>query len=359
MRGGSGMDWWRSTVVRAAAETASRAGCEAGAPGGEADVTVPDRGIVEEGRRVLRLEAEAVAALADRLGRDFARAVDLVFACRGRVVVSGIGKSGLVARKVAATLTSTGTPAVFLHPVEGLHGDLGIVGGHDVMIVLSKSGATRELEGLLAFAATHEVPVVALAGRIDSPLARRAAAVLDCGAATEACPHDLAPTSSTTAALAMGDALAVALLKRRGFDSGDFARIHPGGSLGRRLNLRVRDVMETEKYPAVPPECTARRIIAPLARLRGTVPVIDGDRAVVGVVTAGDLTRFMESNEDFLDAPVGDFMSRSPKTASSEEPGAAAVHRMEEHGIMALPVVDAGRLVGIVHLHDLLRAGAV
>ncbi len=358
------MDWSKSTVARAAAEAASRAGDEAGAPAGGSHAPVrardaKDQGLLDEGRRVLRLEAEAVAGLAERLGDDFVRAVDLVFACRGRVVVSGIGKSGLVARKLAATLTSTGTPAVFLHPVEGLHGDLGIVGGEDVMIVLSKSGATRELEGLLAFAEAHEVPIVALAGRPVSPLGQRAAAVLDCGAAAEACPLDLAPTTSTTAALAMGDALAVALLKRRGFDSGDFARIHPGGSLGRRLTLRVRDVMEAEDYPAVPPHCTAREIIAPLARMRGTVPVIGEDRSVVGVVTAGDLARFMERTEDFLDATVSDFMTRTPRMASPEELGAAAVHRMEDHGIMALPVVDEGRLVGMVHLHDLLRAGAV
>ena len=350
-----------NTVANVVVEVVARAGDAAGGPRGGRDpaARVRDLELLEEGRRVLRLEAEAVAGLAERLGDDFVRAVDLIFAGRGRVVVSGIGKSGLVARKLAATLTSTGTPAVFLHPVDGLHGDLGIVGGEDVMIVLSKSGATRELEGLLAFAEAHEVPVVALASCPDSPLGRRAAAVLDCGAAAEACPLDLAPTTSTTAALAMGDALAVALLKRRGFGPGDFARIHPGGSLGRRLTLRVRDVMEAEGYPAVRPRCPVREIIAPLARMRGTVPVIDGDRSVVGVVTAGDLTRFMEGTEHFLDAPISTFMTRTPKMASPEEPGAAAVHRMEEYGIMALPVVDDGRLVGIVHLHDLLRAGAV
>ncbi len=349
------------TVANAAADAAPRVGGEAGAAAGgrHASSRTGDGGLLEEGRRVLRLEAEAVAGLAERLGGDFVRAVDLLAACRGRVVASGIGKSGLVARKVAATLTSTGTPAVFLHPVEGLHGDLGIVGGEDVMVVISKSGATRELEGMLAFADTHGVPVVALTGRPDSALGRRAAAVLDCGAAAEACPLDLAPTTSTTAAIAMGDALAVALLKRRGFDSGDFARIHPGGSLGRRLTLRVRDVMEAEDYPAVPPHCTAREVVGPLARMRGTVPVVGEDHSVVGVVTAGDLTRFMECREDFPNSPVSEFMTRSPKVSSPGELGAVAVHRMEEHGIMALPVVEAGRLVGIVHLHDLLRAGAV
>lgn len=353
-----------STVARAAAETAARAGCEAGAGGGATKASSAPRGsrgreLLDEGRRVLRLEAEAVAGLAARLGEDFVRAVTLVFARGGGVVVSGIGKSGLVARKVAATLTSTGTPAVFVHPVEGLHGDLGIVGGDDIMIVVSKSGDTRELRGLLAFADARDVPVVAMAGRTDSPLARRAAVVLDCGVAAEACPLGLAPTTSTTAALAMGDALAVALLRRRGFDSGDFARIHPAGALGRRLELRVRDVMEADDYPAVGPRCTAREIIAPLARMRGTVPVIDEDRSVVGVVTAGDLARFMEGTEHFLDVPVSDFMTRTPKTASPEESGAAAVHRMEKHGIMAMPVVSVGRLAGIVHLHDMLRAGAV
>ena len=315
--------------------------------------------VLDEGRRVLRLEASAVASLAERLGDGFIHAVDLLSASRGRVVVSGIGKSGLIARKVAATLTSTGTPAIFLHPVEGLHGDLGIVSADDVMILLSKSGSTGELGGLMAFADVHGVPVVALVGDAGSPLAKRAAATLDCGVSAEACPLDLAPTSSTTAALAMGDALAVALLKRRGFHSGDFARIHPGGSLGRRLTLRVRDVMESNDYPAVPLHSRVREIIVPLARMRGTVPVIDEDRTVVGVVTAGDLTRLMERTGDFLDVPVSRLMNRSPKTAVPDELGAAAVRRMEEHGIMALPVVSEAGLAGIVHLHDLLRAGAV
>ena len=316
------------------------------------------RDLLEEGRRVLRLEAGAVEALAGRLGDGFLRAVDLIFASGGRVVVSGIGKSGLIARKLAATLTSTGTPAVFLHPVEGLHGDLGIVSPDDVMILLSKSGSsTGELDGLLAFAEAHEIPVVALVGDPGSPLGRRAAAVLDCGVHAEACPMDLAPTSSTTATLAMGDALALALLKRKGFRDGDFARIHPGGSLGRRLTLRVRDVMESENYPSVGPDVSIREVIVPLARMRGTVPVIAEDRSVVGVVTAGDLTRLMERTGDFLDIPVARLMTRSPRITSPDELGAVAVRRMEKHGIMALPVAGDAGLVGIVHLHDLLRAG--
>lgn len=315
--------------------------------------------IVREGRRVLRMEADAVARLADRLGEQFARAVDLMANSDGMVVASGIGKSGLVARKVAATLTSTGTPAVFLHPVEGLHGDLGLVGPGSVLILISRSGNTAELRGLLAFAETHHMPVLAMVGDPSSRLASRAAAVLDCGVTAEACPMDLAPTSSSTAALAMGDALAVALIRRRGFRPEDFARIHPGGTLGRRLTLRVRDVMVDEDYPAVTADATVREIIVPLARMRGTVPIIADDNALIGVVTAGDLARLMERTEDFLGTPVSGFMTRSPRIAFPDELGATAVRRMEEHGVMALPVVHAGGLVGIVHLHDLLRAGVL
>lgn len=315
--------------------------------------------ILDEARRVLRMEAEAVAGLEARLGDDFVRAVELISAAEGMVVVSGLGKSGLIARKVAATLTSTGTPAVFMHPVDGLHGDLGIANTGNVMILLSRSGATEELKGLVAFAEMRGTPVVALVGDTRSPLARHAAAVLDCGVPVEACPMDLAPTSSTTAALAMGDALAVALLRRRGFRAADFARIHPGGSLGRRLTLRVRDVMIADDYPAVGEGAAVREIIVPLARMRGTVPVIDSGNALVGVVTAGDVARLMERTEDFLDLGVSTFMTRTPRTAGADEPGAAAVRRMERHGIMALPVVGEAGLEGIVHLHDLLRAGAI
>lgn len=342
------MTWSTSTAATATAEPLAP-------PPGPA----PSRALAE-GRRVLRAEADAVAALAGRLGDEFLRAVGLVASCRGRAIVSGIGKSGLVARKVAATLTSTGAPAVFLHPVEGLHGDLGIVDPLDVMILVTKSGATAELNALATFAKARGVPVVALVGAPDAPLARRADAVLDCRVDAEACPMGLAPTASSTAALAMGDALAMAVLDRRGFGADDFARLHPGGSLGRRLTLRVADVMESADYPSVPPATPARDVIVPLARMRGTVPVVGPDRTVAGVVTAGDLTRLMEHAEDFLDAPVSRFMTRSPRTSTPEELGAAAVRRMEKHGIMAMPVVDQdAKLVGIVHLHDLLRSGAV
>ena len=324
-----------------------------------ADTARTSAGALAEGKRVLRAEARAVRSLAERLGDDFEAAVELIASSAGRVVLSGIGKSGIIARKVAATLTSTGTPAFFLHPVEGLHGDLGIVGPGDVLVLLSRSGSTTELLGLLGFAEARGMAVVALVGDPRSLLARRATAVLDCSVSAEACPLDLAPTSSTTAALAMGDALAAALLTKRNFRPEDFAHIHPGGSLGRQLTLRVCDVMEADDYPAVSPSTKMREVIVPLARMRGTVPVINGRCAVVGVITAGDLTRIMEHTENFLDTPVAEFMNRAPKTVAPSELGSAAVRRMKEHGIMALPVVDGSCICGIVHLHDLLRAGAV
>ena len=316
--------------------------------------------LLELAREVVRTEAAAVAALEGRLGDDFLAAVELLAACKGKVIVSGVGKSGLIAHKIAATLTSTGTPATFLHPVEAMHGDLGIVGTGDVAILLSRSGESEELRGLVEYLGRMGVRLVAMTGRPDSSLARQSAWVLDCSVAEEACPHDLAPTSSTTAALAMGDALAVALLLRRGFGRDDFARLHPGGSLGRRLILRVADVMVTADLPVLPPEATMRECVVLLAERRGTVAVVDADGRLLGVVTSGDLTRLMEREEHFFTIAVSEIMTRHPRTAAPDHLAAAAVGVMERHGVMALPVVDAGgRVVGMVHLHDLMRAGAV
>ena len=316
--------------------------------------------LLAEGRRVLREEAGALLALAERLDQSFVEAVERIAATTGRVIVSGVGKSGIVGRKIAATLTSTGTPAIFLHPVEGMHGDLGIVSRDDVAILISRSGETSELTGLLEYLLRVGVPVLALTGRADSPLGRNALLVLDCSVESEACPMGLAPTTSTTAALAMGDALAVALLQRKGFREEDFAHLHPGGALGRKLTLRVDDVMVAEGYPAVAPEVRVRECIVPLARLRGTVPVVGGDGRVVGVITTGDLTRLMQRDPDFLDVVVSEVMTREPRLSHVGDLASGAVHQMETHGIMALPVVDEERrLKGIVHLHDLLRSGAV
>ena len=318
--------------------------------------------LLRRARAVIQAEADAVARLVDRVDETFLEAVRIIGRASGRVVVSGVGKSGIIGRKIAATLTSTGTPAMFLHPVEGLHGDLGIVGRDDVAILISKSGESEELAGLVEFLSRSGVSMIAMTGRKDSALARAAGAVLDCSVLEEACPLDLAPTTSTTVTLAMGDALAVALLLRKGFGREDFARLHPGGSLGRKLTLRVRDVMVAEEalLPTIGKEEKMRRCVVLLAEMRGTVVVIDGARHVIGVVTAGDLTRLMEKREDVLEVPVKDVMNENPKLIEPDTLAAAAVFQMETHGIMALPVVDGDRrLRGIVHLHDLMRAGAV
>jgi len=314
---------------------------------------------VAKGRAVLEQEAAAVAALAKRLDERFGKAVELLAACRGRLVVSGVGKSGAIARKIAATLTSTGTPATFLHPVDSVHGDLGIVGREDAAILLSKSGETTELLVLVDQLTRMGVPIIAMTGAARSTLGKAAAVVLDAAVDGEACPFDLAPTTSTTVALALGDALAVALLEKKGFKSDDFARLHPGGSLGRKLLLTVKDVMVTDNLPTQSPEGTMRECVVLLAERRGTVAVVDGGRRVVGVVTSGDLTRLMEKRDDFLGVKVQEIMTRTPKVAHADELAGAALYRLEQHGIMAMPVVDAQHaLIGIVHLHDLMRAGA-
>ncbi len=317
--------------------------------------------LVDRGKRVLALEAAAVQRLADTLGPAFARAIEILAAATGRVIVSGVGKSGLIARKIAATFTSTGTPAMFLHPVDSLHGDLGIVSRDDVGIVLSKSGASDELFGLVNQLKRLGVPIIALTGDADSPLGRQATVVLDASVADEACPETLAPTASTTVALALGDALAVTLLEVKGFRREDFAALHPGGVLGRKLLLRVGDVMLTLDLPILTPDRPMRECVVLLAEKRGTVAVVQASgKTLAGVVTAGDLTRLMEKTDKFLDIPVGDVMTRTPKATTAEELASAAVSLMERHGIMALPVLDGDKnVVGIVHLHDLMKAGAV
>ena len=314
---------------------------------------------IARGQRVVRLEREALEAVESRIGDAFARAVALVHQSTGRVIVSGVGKSGLIGRKIAATLTSTGTPAAFLHPVESVHGDLGIVGANDVAILLSKSGETAEMLPLLDQLKRLGVKTIAIVGVVDSTLGRHADVALDASVREEACPHDLAPTTSTTAALALGDALAVALLQEKGFGRGDFAALHPGGALGRKLLLKVSDVMETHDLPTVDELATMRAAVMHLAERRGIAVVTDGTGTVLGLVTAGDLSRLMEKRDDVLTVRVADVMTRSPKVATPDELASAVVFRMERHGIMAMPVTGVnGALVGVVHLHDLLRAGA-
>ena len=315
--------------------------------------------VIALGRSVIRKERMALELVESRLGDSFAAAVSLIAQSRGRVIVAGVGKSGLIGRKIAATLTSTGTPATFLHPVDSAHGDLGLVGTDDTAILISKSGESAELMGLLEQLQRLGVRTVAITGASHSMLGRHCDLVLDAAVDEEACPHDLAPTTSTTAALAVGDALAVALLQEKGFRREDFARLHPGGPLGKKLLTRVADVMLRANLPLLAPGATMREAVVQLAERRGIVMVVDDEGVLSGVVTVGDLTRLMQRDADWQQVVVMDIMTRTPRTAHEDELGSAAVYRMEHHGIMALPVIDpSGRVEGVVHLHDLMQAGS-
>ncbi|HMN79894.1 MAG TPA: KpsF/GutQ family sugar-phosphate isomerase [Burkholderiaceae bacterium] len=308
---------------------------------------------------VLRIEAQAVAALVDRIGQPFVDACGLILACEGRVIVSGIGKSGHVARKLAATFASTGTPSFFVHPAEAQHGDLGMVTGDDVFVALSNSGATEELIAIVPLVKRMGARLIALTGAPDSPLARLADVHLDVSVEREACPLNLAPTASTAAAMAMGDALALTLLDARGFNADDFASSHPGGRLGRRLLTRVADVMRTgEAIPTVRAGARLSDAILEVTRRRmGMTAVLDDGGALRGIFTDGDLRRVLERGGDVRMLAVDDVMSRTPVTIDPEALAAEAVKRMEDRRISVLLVVDAtGALVGAVHIHDLLAA---
>ncbi len=314
--------------------------------------------ILKAARRVLEVEADAVRALADRLDERFGRAVELLGACRGRVVVTGMGKSGLVGKKLAATLAATGTPALFLHPADGLHGDLGMLVRGDVVVALSNSGETDELLALLPAIKRLRAPLIVLTGNPGSRLAEHGDVVLDVSVREEACPHNLTPTASTTAALALGDALAVALLTRRGISPDDFARVHPGGTLGRRL-VRVEEVMHRgAAVPLVRVDGSRDDVIREMSAKRlGATAVVDAQGVLVGIVTDGDLRRAAQRGAGTLPATAAELMTRSPKTVGRSELAAGALELMERHSITQLLIVDeAGRPDGILHLHDLLRA---
>jgi arabinose-5-phosphate isomerase len=317
---------------------------------------------LELARRVLAIEADAVRALAARLDENFLSAVSLILACKGRVIVSGIGKSGHVARKVASTMASTGTPAHFVHPAEASHGDLGMVQPDDVFLGISYSGESDELLNIVPLIKRRGAKLIALTGNAASTLAREADVHLDGAIAQEACPLNLAPTASTTAALALGDALAVALLDARGFTSDDFARSHPGGSLGRRLLTHVRDVMRTgNAIPSVPQDATLAEAILEITRKgMGMTAVVDGARRVIGVFTDGDLRRTMERDADLRGKMIAAVMTRNPRTVRPEALAVEAVETMERCKTTQLPVVDAeGRLVGALNIHDLFRARVI
>lgn len=318
--------------------------------------------LLASGRRALAIEARAVESLQARIDEGFAAACRLCLACKGRVVVTGMGKSGHVARKIAATLASTGTPAFFLHPAEAGHGDLGMITRTDLVLALSNSGETPELIVLLPHLKRLGVPLIVMAGKTDSTLGRAAAVTLDVSVPEEACPLNLAPTASTTATLAMGDALAVTLLEARGFTKQDFARSHPGGSLGRQLLLHVEDLMRTgDAIPRVAPGEKLRDGLLEMSRKAlGMTVIVSPENRVLGIFTDGDLRRTFDKQLDVHTTPMSAVMTPHCKTIGPRELAAEAVHLMEVYRITALPVVDEqGQLVGALNVHDLFRAGVV
>ncbi len=321
---------------------------------------------IDQAKRVLRIEADAVAALINRVDERFEHAVDMILNCKGRVVVTGMGKSGLIGKKIAATLASTGTPALFLHPAEGIHGDLGMVTRGDTVIALSNSGETEEIARMLPSLKRIGIRIIALTGNIQSTLAKNSDVVIDVGVKEEACPLGLAPTASTTATLAMGDALAVALLDKRGFKEEDFACFHPGGALGKRLLLRVRDIMHTgDAVPAVSEETMIKNAIYEISSKKmGVTSVLNSSGGLVGVISDGDLRRWMEktekSGENLLAKKAGDIMTKNPKVIGQDALAAEAVAVMENSSITCLIVTGPeGKPEGVIHLHDLLKAGVV
>ena len=315
---------------------------------------------ITQAKEVLRIEAESIFQLIDRVGEAFSRAVETIYHCKGRVIVAGIGKSGLIGRKIVATLTSTGTQALFLHPVEGLHGDLGIVTKEDVLLAISHSGETAELNMIIDSIRDIGVPRIAFTGNLTSTLALACDTVIDVGVAKEACPFGLAPTSSSTAALAMGDALAVALIQRRNFLEKDFYKFHPGGNLGSRLRAKVRDVMVTgAQIPRVGCDVTVLAAIREMDEKNKGFVLITGDDAILrGILTDGDIRRLVRAGGDFRNGRIDAFMTPTPKTIRENVSVAQAIERMQRDEITTLVVTDQeNHLKGYIHLHDILGRG--
>ena len=315
---------------------------------------------IQKAKEVIRVEADAIAALSSRIDGNFVDAVELVFECKGRVIVTGVGKSGLVARKIAATLASTGTSAFFIHAAEGLHGDLGVVREEDVILIVTKSGETSEISALIPQLRNIGVKLITITGTLDTSLTRVSDIVLDASVKEEACPHDLAPTASSTAALVMGDALAVSLLERRGFTMEDFASIHPGGNLGKKLLTRMEDLMYNgDHLPIMQEDSLFKDVILEMNRKRfGAVCIVDDKGKLKGIITEGDLRREIEKGEAILQSKASESMSTKPKVVSAQTLAVDALALLEEFNILQLITVDEdGKPIGMIHLHDLLDAG--
>lgn len=319
--------------------------------------------LLDIAKKVLKTEADAVAGLIEKLNSNFEKAIDIIYKSKGKVVVTGMGKSGLIGKKIAATLASTGTPAFSLHPAEASHGDLGMVTSDDVIIAISNSGETEELIGLIPFLKRFNVSLISMTGNPNSTLSKAADVTLDVSVKEEACPLGIVPTASTTAALAMGDAIVVALLIKRGLKEEDFAFFHPSGSLGKKLFIKVKDLMHTEDaLPLISPNTSMTGAVMEISSKRlGTTIVADADNRILGIITDGDVRRGIEKwGKSFFDMNAGEVMTKNPKTISGEELAAKALSVMEKHSITALAVPDEnGRAKGIIHLHDILKQGIV
>ncbi len=319
--------------------------------------------IIKEGKRVVEIEAKEVSKLEERIDENFAKAVEILFECKGRVVLTGMGKSGIIAKKIAATMASTGTPAFFLHPAEGVHGDLGMLTRGDVVIAISNSGKTKEILDIIPVVKRLGLKLIALTGNKNSELAKKSDVVLDVSVTQEACPLGLAPTSSTTVALVMGDALAMALLKKKGFKRDDFALVHPAGSLGKRLTLKVEDLMhEDEEIPAVKEDTLMKDVVIEISSKRlGMTVVVDEDFKLKGIITDGDLRRFIEKfGKAMFDAKAKELMTKDPKVIKRDSLAVEALNLMEKYSITSLVVTDENNKVeGVIHLHDILKAGVV
>jgi arabinose-5-phosphate isomerase len=318
--------------------------------------------VLKIAQEVLTIEADAVAALAARLDRSFVAAHEMLLACRGRVVVTGMGKSGHIANKIASTLASTGTPAFFLHPAEASHGDLGMITDDDIVIALSNSGESPEIIAIVPFLKRRGIKLVALTGNSKSTMGRESDVHLDTSVEKEACPLNLAPTASTTAALALGDALAICLLKARGFSEQDFALTHPGGALGKRLLIRVSDLMHTgERLPQIGREASLQEALLEMTRKGlGATAVVDATNTLVGIFTDGDLRRTLEKNADLRGVKIAEAMTPNPRTISADKLAAEAAQLMQQRKITCLLIADErNHLLGALHMHDLMRAGVI
>lgn len=319
--------------------------------------------LIEEAKRVLTIESDAIKSLVERIGENFIKAVDIIHSCKGRIVVTGMGKSGIIGRKISATFASTGTPSLFLHPAEGGHGDIGMVTKGDVVIAVSNSGESEEIIKILPILKRLDIKLIALTGNPTSTLGRSADVILDVSVKEEACPLGLVPTASTTAALAMGDALAIALLDKRGFKKEDFALFHPGGSIGKKLLIKVKDLMHTgEALPVVFLDKPMTKAVMEISSKRlGVTTVTDKNDRLLGIITDGDLRRGIEKwGKAFFDMKVEEVMTKNPKTIEEEELAVKALSIMEQYSITSLVVPDnEGRVKGIIHLHDILKQGIV